>query len=123
MYVSFHLFATPYSVVWSTKNSTKNQVCYGEYASSLGCVEAAVSTYTQDDMCGPPAKTIGWCDPGQIITATMTGLVKLVLLWLLRELFSPHNIISVHTIIYFLNCFTGILQLIGIASMETCEKT
>lgn len=32
------------------------------------------STYTRADMCGPPASTVGWVDPGTLHYAVMTGL-------------------------------------------------
>jgi hypothetical protein len=42
---------------------------------SLGNIATAKSsTYTQDDLCGAPAKTVGWIDPGTQYTAVLTGL-------------------------------------------------
>lgn len=59
------------SVVWSTKNTTNNVVCYGDRVSAVNCIEANVSTYSASDLCGSPANSTGWSDPGQILSATM----------------------------------------------------
>ena len=61
------------SVVWSTKNTTDNMVCYGDLLILVKCVPANVSTYTAADLCYSPANSTGWSDPGQIVTVTMTG--------------------------------------------------
>ena len=62
-----------FSVIWSTKNTTDNMVCYGDLATPVQCIPASVSTYTAADLCDSPANSTGWSDPGQIVTATMTG--------------------------------------------------
>ena len=62
-----------FSVVWSTKNTTDNVACYGDLNEAVKCVAATVSTYAASDLCGSPANSTGWSDPGQIVTATMTG--------------------------------------------------
>jgi len=36
---------------------------------------AAAHTYTKDDLCGEPATSVGWVDPGVMHSATMTGLM------------------------------------------------
>ena len=64
---------TLFSVVWSTKNTTDNIACYGDLVTPVQCVSASVSTYTASDLCDSPANSTGWSDPGQIVTATMTG--------------------------------------------------
>ena len=61
-----------FSVVWSTKNTTDNMVCYGDLVEPVKCIPATVSTYSASDLCGSPANSTGWSDPGQIVTATMT---------------------------------------------------
>jgi len=48
-------------------------VCYGDYADPVKCTPAIVTTYTASDLCGSPANTTGWSDPGQILIANMTG--------------------------------------------------
>jgi len=37
-------------------------------------VPATTATYTAAELCGPPASDLGWHDPGQLHTATLTGL-------------------------------------------------
>ena len=62
-----------FSVVWSTKNTTDNVVCYGNLMTHEKCIPATVSTFAASDLCDSPANSTGWSDPGQIVTATMTG--------------------------------------------------
>ena len=66
------LFISCFSVVWSTKNTTNNVVCYGDRVTAVNCIKANVSTYSASDLCGSPGNSTGWSDPGQIISATMT---------------------------------------------------
>lgn len=62
-------------VQWTTLNRTEAGVQWG---SSPGKYTAsAVSdtqTYTRAEMCGPPANTSGWGDPGLLHFALMSGL-------------------------------------------------
>lgn len=37
-------------------------------------VPATTTTYKASDLCGPPASTFGWVDPGHLHTAAMTAL-------------------------------------------------
>jgi len=50
-------------VEWGTRS--------GNYTNSE---YATLSTYTVADMCGPPASTVGWRDPGYLATALMVNL-------------------------------------------------
>ena len=62
-----------FSVAWSNKNTTDNMVCYGDLITPAKCIPGTVSTFTASDLCDSPANSTGWSDPGQIVTATMTG--------------------------------------------------
>lgn len=63
-------------VQWSTHNSSRPVVRYGERRGKLSReVPATSHTYTREEMCGAPASTIGWNDPGLIHVAKLTGLV------------------------------------------------
>lgn len=57
-------------VIWAP-----NHTALGDAASSSTAI-ATASTYLQSEMCGPPANTMGWRDPGMFYTAEFTGLVE-----------------------------------------------
>ena len=62
-------------VQWTTRNSPSPEVRWGSQPGSYPYQAAASSlTYTQEDMCGPPANAQGWLDPGTFHKAVMTGL-------------------------------------------------
>lgn len=50
-------------------------VRYGTSAKALTeSATASSTTYSAADLCGPPATSFGWADPGQLHAALMTGL-------------------------------------------------
>lgn len=53
-------------VMWNTLDSSTPQVYYGldSAAADLHTVAAETTTYTADDLCGEPATTLGWRNPG-----------------------------------------------------------
>ena len=63
------------SVQWVTLNSQNPQVQWGtEPGLYMQTTLAESHTYTRDEMCGPPATTIGWVDPGTMHTAVLRRL-------------------------------------------------
>ncbi|KAK9800257.1 hypothetical protein WJX73_008466 [Symbiochloris irregularis] len=63
------------SVQWVTRDAGRPQVWWGTSSGNLDQhATGSVSTYTRADVCGPPANTTGWIDPGTMNMATMTGL-------------------------------------------------
>ena len=44
-------------------------------ASGISVMQATSSSYGKEDMCGPPATTVGFIDPGQIHTVVLRGSV------------------------------------------------
>ena len=63
-------------VSWTAGTAAGLVVRWGTTASSLPHSTAAVSTstYTPADMCGEPARTLGWWDPGMMHTAVIKPL-------------------------------------------------
>lgn len=62
-------------VQWTTKNASMPVAMWGTSADNLSNTVAAMSkTYNQSDMCGAPAATDGWVDPGMLHVAKLTGL-------------------------------------------------
>lgn len=64
---------TEMRVTWNSASSSNALLVYGvEGTSQNHTVIPNTSTYTANDMCGNPAKTQGWRDPGYIHTAIIT---------------------------------------------------
>eukprot|EP00877_Chromochloris_zofingiensis_P010708 jgi/Chrzof1/5891/Cz16g19170.t1 len=62
-------------VQWTTKNSSNPLVKWGSQAANLDSSTPAQShTYTKAEMCGAPANSVGWVDPGVMHVAKLTGL-------------------------------------------------
>ncbi len=65
-------------VSWtSSQNATQGapRVEWGETADNLThVVKANTATYTAEELCGAPGKTIGWHQPGQLRTTFIAGL-------------------------------------------------
>lgn len=62
-------------VQWSSADAGAPEVRWGTAADKLDRVTAAESaTYGRGDMCGPPASTDGWLDPGLLHRAVLSGL-------------------------------------------------
>jgi hypothetical protein len=64
-------------VQWVTTNSSAPVVRWGSAPGTYTTTTPATRriTYTRDQMCGPPATTVGWSDPGVTHVALLTGLV------------------------------------------------
>jgi hypothetical protein len=65
-------------VQWVTKDTASPRLRWGSAPDALtaGDVAATTSTYTRADLCGAPAATKGWTDPGALHRATVTGLAR-----------------------------------------------
>lgn len=62
-------------VMFVTKDSIKSKIRYGGDQDELGnSVDATSLTYSQRDMCGEPATSIGWRAPGYIHNVVIGGL-------------------------------------------------
>ena len=63
-------------VMWNTLDSSTPQVYYGldSAAADLHTVAAETTTYTADDLCGEPATTLGWRNPGLLHSAVIGPL-------------------------------------------------
>eukprot|EP01025_Chloroclados_australasicus_P032526 TRINITY_DN32989_c0_g1_i2.p1 TRINITY_DN32989_c0_g1~~TRINITY_DN32989_c0_g1_i2.p1 ORF type:complete len:573 (-),score=57.61 TRINITY_DN32989_c0_g1_i2:445-2163(-) len=62
-------------VQWVTKNSSNPIVKWGTQSGKYTeSVSAKSVTYTRDQMCGAPATTVGYFDPGQMHYGIITGL-------------------------------------------------
>ncbi|KAK9830188.1 hypothetical protein WJX72_010191 [[Myrmecia] bisecta] len=62
-------------VQWTSKDSQAPLVRWGSSPGKYDHLKKATSlTYTRDEMCGPPASTVGWVEPGLLHRATMTAL-------------------------------------------------
>ena len=60
---------------WSSADSASPEVCWGLTEGTLDRVTAAASvSYARSDMCGPPASTVGWLEPGLLHRAVLPGL-------------------------------------------------
>ena len=60
---------------WTTKDRQSPQVKWGSRPGKHSNTAAAdFDTYTREELCGPPATTIGWYEPGILHHAVMTGL-------------------------------------------------
>jgi len=67
---------TQMRLMWTTLNAKQPTVWYGESSGVYSrSVPAKSSTYTVDQMCGPPAATTGWREPGTLHNAIMTDLI------------------------------------------------
>ncbi len=84
-----------FSMLWSSANSTDPLLFWGQFRSSLlsplhsftflgestndyvNVVKATTSRFTRSDLCGAPANTIGWRDPGLTHTASFVGMTAL----------------------------------------------
>ena len=63
------------AVEWTTADATTPMVLYGTSASSLtSMVSATTKTYNASSMCGIPANSTGYVDPGMLHSATLTNL-------------------------------------------------
>jgi len=64
-------------LIWVTKNTNSAGVKWGfspnNYTFSSWSVSS--SSYTTKEMCGAPANSTGWMDPGMVHRATLSGLV------------------------------------------------
>lgn len=64
-------------VMWSTLSSSRPQVKWGEASGKYNwVVDASTMTYGTQDLCGEPATTWGWRDPGLLHTAILKQLQK-----------------------------------------------
>lgn len=63
-------------VQWATRDAGgRPSVRWGTRTGALDAAAAGrSSTYGRGDMCGPPANTTGWFDPGWLHAAVMAGL-------------------------------------------------
>lgn len=62
-------------VQWTTNNSSSPEVKWGSQPGIYPYSAAASSlTYTEAELCGPPANAQGWLDPGTFHKAVMTDL-------------------------------------------------
>lgn len=62
-------------VQWTTKDSSNPVVKWGQQPGAYThTARANSSTYTMQDMCGPPANSIGWVEPGTFHAALLKGL-------------------------------------------------
>ena len=60
---------------WSSRDAPHPEVRWGAAADRLNRTAAAdSSSYDADDMCGPPATTAGWLEPGLLHRALLTDL-------------------------------------------------
>ena len=60
---------------WTSRDAAHPEVRWGTDAEALDRSTAADSdSYGQDDLCGPPATTAGWLEPGLLHRALLTGL-------------------------------------------------
>lgn len=61
---------------WVTRDAgSRPSVRWGAQPSDLAATAAGRSlTYGRGDMCGPPANTTGWFEPGWLHAAAMAGL-------------------------------------------------
>lgn len=60
---------------WGSASAAPARVLYGYASGQLTlAAPAKTATYAAEDMCGVPATTQGWRDPGQLHSAVMTGL-------------------------------------------------
>lgn len=70
---SFH--RSQMRVEWTTKDSKHPVVKWGSTPGVYThTVPARSSTFTVHDMCGPPANSTGWVDPGVFHSAVLEGL-------------------------------------------------
>lgn len=64
-------------VQWTTARPGSPAIKFGTRSGQLEfLVPAMTTTYSRDDLCGAPATTAGWLDPGQINTGSMTELAS-----------------------------------------------
>lgn len=62
-------------VQWVTRDAGRPRVRWGTAAAALDhSADGSSTTYTRADMCGPPANTSGWMEPGWLHAAVMAGL-------------------------------------------------
>lgn len=62
-------------VQWSSRDAGQPAARYGSSPDALRFqVPASSASYGPHDMCGPPASTFGFVDPGVLHTATLSGL-------------------------------------------------
>ena len=60
---------------WSSAGAPAPEVRWGAAADRLDRRTAGDSAVlAREDMCGPPASTVGWLEPGLLHRATLTGL-------------------------------------------------
>lgn len=60
---------------WTSLNYSNPQAQWGKKANKyLYTALSNVTTYTQSEMCGPPASESGWADPGMLHQALLTNL-------------------------------------------------
>lgn len=64
-----------FKLLWSSATSARPVARFG-FSSGVydHTVYAKTSTFTRSQMCGAPASTVGWRDPGLIHTAELFGL-------------------------------------------------
>ena len=61
-------------LTWNTKDAHEPKVKFWQNTTAYIRIEAATSSkYTSKDMCGPPATTVGYIDPGMLHTAKLSG--------------------------------------------------
>ncbi len=69
---------TEMNVMWNTLNSSNPTVQWGTVSGNYTWRAPAVThTYTSNDVCGEPAKTYAWINPGLFHEAVMTNLTVL----------------------------------------------
>lgn len=64
-------------LTWTTRDAgAKPLVRWGTWPVTYVDTASAVTlTYRREELCGPPATTVGWMQPGHFHSAVMTGLV------------------------------------------------
>ena len=61
---------------WNSAQNAFPSVAWGNSSDNLDnlIMRVETTTYTVEDMCGPPASTVGWHDPGFMHSALIEGL-------------------------------------------------
>lgn len=62
-------------LLWGSATSTEPELRWGTTSGNyVTTVSASTTTFTKLQMCGPPANTTGWRNPGLIHSAEFTGM-------------------------------------------------
>ena len=91
--------ATDMQILWSSQRADLNPrvVYYPAISRFHGAMTVAVDnvyTYSVNDMCGPPATTVGWRDPGyfnMVVLKNLSPGIHLSTTFPLNSVYSPHT--------------------------------